>query len=236
LRIADFKKLELLKSAIQPSQVHKSAIRNPQSEIPFRNPQFEILISSHEQSRYQLCSSPHSKLDEDVAQMELHSLLGNLEATANLGIGQSFHAAKCNLCFSAAQVSMLYDPGYGALKRMVQLSTFNSYKPLLAASGNHLFRWEDAISSARFASPALVSLLCALNTQFREQAFQAAPDRAQADSSEGHQPASGQECGRLCVFINCKDHRSIEPMLNWSVAQGHQGHSRLAREMFAVLA
>jgi hypothetical protein len=42
-----------------------------------RNPKSLPKFSSHEQSRYQFRSSPNPKLDENMAQMKLHSLFRN---------------------------------------------------------------------------------------------------------------------------------------------------------------
>jgi hypothetical protein len=55
-----------------------------------------------QQSRYQFRSSPHSKLDEDVAQVEFHRLLTYQQSQPDLRVRQSFNTTQSHLRFATA--------------------------------------------------------------------------------------------------------------------------------------
>src|SRR3989442_1754311 len=64
--------------------------------------QAEACATSHQQTRYQFCSSLHSKLDKDVTQMKLDRLLTDSQSLAYIGICKSFNTAKRHLSFTPA--------------------------------------------------------------------------------------------------------------------------------------
>jgi len=63
-------------------------------------------FKSQQQSRDQLCSPFHAKLNEDVAQMKFDGLLCNHQAQTNLSVGQTFDTTQRHLGLAAAQVSI----------------------------------------------------------------------------------------------------------------------------------
>lgn len=45
------------------------------------------IVRLQQQPRYQFCSSPHAKLDEDVTQVEFHRLLTHEQTQSDLSVG-----------------------------------------------------------------------------------------------------------------------------------------------------
>src|SRR5438876_3691405 len=117
--------------------------------------------------------------------MKLHGLLGNHQAQANLCVGQTLDTTQRHLGLAAAQVSIFCNSLDHAFKRTVAgCGSFSvSDKTVFIAARDYFFRRKHPISNALVARASCMRAALALNTELADQAFQAAPDRAQTLNS-----------------------------------------------------
>src|SRR6267378_1511804 len=145
-----------------------------------------------QEPRYQFCSSLYTKLDEDVTEMEFHSLLTYQQTQPDLRVCQSLDATQRHLRFASTQVLVLNHSLNDSFESATADAAVNALRirlhPALFTSRYHFLRSEDAISGSMIACAVSVILGLALNTELRDQPLEPASDCAQTDNArEVHQ-------------------------------------------------
>jgi hypothetical protein len=195
-----------------------------------------------EQPRNQLSAAAHTALDEEVAHVELHGLLGDEEFLSDLGVREPLGAAERDLRLATAEVVTVDDPlKCGRVADAVSVAPVLLRVRLKASQASaleDLLRGVDQIETPRPVLPAaavfVVSGALAVDAELRDEPGAGATERgvaAEAGQLKQLAQAEAPDARGVLAARGCAK-RLVEHVLHGRMAERQKGNRPLGGGAF----